>query len=555
MHRLHRRVATISAAICLCLSNGVRADAQTPLSPRAHVTAGSEAENYLRALQVAGLSPLYPWSIRAFSAREIDSLAPAPGTHPWSGRYTFGGRGRSTFRVVPISVQTILNTGYPWGMNDGAVWAGRGPTVAASAGVAGRMGWLSFALNPIAFHATNRAFDMAPNGYTGQLAFGDPLHQGTVDRPQRFGDSAYSRVDPGQSYVRLDLGKLALGVSTANEWWGPAARYPLILGNNAPGFLHGFVGTSAPVDLWLARAHGRVQWGRLEQSPYSPVTGSKEFVSPAEPGHLRFAPGLALVLQPRGATGLELGLARFFHFFMPSDGGFGRLWWKPLAGVFRPGLPERRPGEHVPGDEGNQLLSVFGRWVFPPAGFEAYGEYGREDYNADLNDFLQEPDHIRSYMIGFAKTLSRGTAGLHVIRGEVVNYQMSHIARHRGAQGTVYLHGQVRQGHTHRGELLGAPVGAGAAAGSSLSWEAYTPAGKWEARASRTVTRDFGAFHETGQVQRSSPGVAYEIDVSTIRFTRLGDVTLGAAVVRELNRYFARSGWNVQTRLGLQRHF
>jgi hypothetical protein len=553
MTRIQRLLRTLAFA-ALWLGAAGPAGSQTSAPPRAHVTAGNEAESYLRALQVAGLSPLYPWSIRAFSPREIDSLAPARGTHPWGERYAFGDSGRSSLRTAPVSVQAIVNTGYAWGMNDGAVWAGRGPTVAASAGIAGRLGAVSFAVNPVAFLATNAAFDIAPNGQSGLLAFGDALHAPNVDRPQRFGDAAYSRVDPGQSYLRVDLGKVAFGVSTANEWWGPASTYPLILGNNAPGFLHGFVGTSTPVNLWFARMHARVQWGRLEQSSYSPITGPEEFVSPAEPGHSRFAPGLALVLQPRGADGLELGLARFFHFYMPTD-GFGGLWWKPFEGVFTSGPEDGEAGEAMPGDEANQLLSVFGRWVFPSGGFEAYVEYGREDHNADVNDFLQEPDHIRSYMLGFAKTAKRGPSRLHVFRGEAVNFQVSHLVRHRAGQGTVYLHTRLRQGHTHRGQLLGAPVGVGAAAGSSLSWETYTPSGKWAARASRTVTRDFGAFYETGVAQQSSPGVAYEIDVSTVRFTRMGDIILGGGLVRELNRYFAQSGWNAQIRLGLQRDF
>ena len=396
---------------------------------------------------------------------------------------------------------------------------------------------------------------MASNGQSGALAFGDPLHPTVIDRPQRFGDSAYSRVDPGQSYVRLDVGKLALGVSTANEWWGPAARYPLILGNNAPGFLHAFVGTSVPVNIWFARAHMRVQWGRLEQSAYSPVAGSKEFVSPLEPGHSRFAPGLALLLQPRGADGLEIGVSRFFHFFMPADGGLGRLWWKPIEGVFRPGQPNPTEPGYQAGDEGNQLASAFFRWLFPRGGFEVYGEYGREDYNADTNDFIQEPDHIRSYMVGLGKTFRADASRVSVVRAEIVNFQMSHLERHRGGQGTVYLHGAVRQGHTHRGELLGAPVGAGSAAGSAVWWETYSPAGKWEARASRTVTRDFGTFHVNEQRTQSSPGVAYEVAAAWLQFTRLGDLGAGVALVRELNRYFTKSGWNAQIRFGLQRHF
>src|SRR5436190_18548749 len=41
--------------------------------------------------------------------------------------------------------------------------------------------------------------------------------------------------------------------------------------------------------------------------------------------------------------------------------------------------------------------------------FRSYGEYGREDYNQNLRDLLEEPDHIGgySYMFGFRKVVGR----------------------------------------------------------------------------------------------------------------------------------------------------
>ena len=84
-------------------------------------------------------------------------------------------------------------------------------------------------------------FPLLANGQSGDAAFGDGLYATVVDRPQRFGDGAYARVDAGQSQVRLDLLGAAVGFSNAHEWWGPAQRYPFLLGTNAAGFPHVFV--------------------------------------------------------------------------------------------------------------------------------------------------------------------------------------------------------------------------------------------------------------------------------------------------------------------------
>src|SRR5688572_27483323 len=74
-----RSASTPFVAFALAvLAAGPLAAQQARVAPadlRAEATAGSEAERYLRVLQVAGRAPLYPWSLRAFSPREVDALA------------------------------------------------------------------------------------------------------------------------------------------------------------------------------------------------------------------------------------------------------------------------------------------------------------------------------------------------------------------------------------------------------------------------------------------------------------------------------------------------
>jgi hypothetical protein len=74
----------------------------------------------------------------------------------------------------------------------------------------------------------NQHTPIVPNGQPGAARFGDAFEPGWIDAPQRFGDKSFARLSPGQSTVRLDAFGVALGVSTANQWLGPALVDPLV---------------------------------------------------------------------------------------------------------------------------------------------------------------------------------------------------------------------------------------------------------------------------------------------------------------------------------------
>ena len=166
------------------------------------VSAGSEGERYLRTLQVAGLANETHWSLRPFSTREVGRIARPEAVHPWAGRFGARPSRQVWVRAIQPEVGGILNSGFPYGFNDGPVWAGRGLTAVASAGVQGAVGPLEFVLAPQIFRAQNASFPLAPTGRIGPQSFGDPVYS-TIDLPQRFGDGSYQRFDPGQSTVRV----------------------------------------------------------------------------------------------------------------------------------------------------------------------------------------------------------------------------------------------------------------------------------------------------------------------------------------------------------------
>lgn len=514
---------------------------------------GSEYEEYLRILQLAGVAPLYPWSIRGFSAREITPLAASDSIGPWSLR----GRFRSSIiNVGAASITSIWNSAFPYGSNDGAIWAGRGITTAVSVGVAGQYGPLSFRLAPVAFRASNSEFPILVNGESGAQAWNHAQFGESVDYPQRFGSEPYQRIDLGQSNIRLDTRFVSAGISNANQWIGPATEYPFLLGTNAPGFPHVFVGTGSPVNLWLARLHGRVMWGKLYQSDFGPVTGGKNFTG-GETGTERLTTSAQMVILPRGIPGLELGIARYFHVpYTPSEPS-ADFWTKPFKVLFL-------KNEYAAGDTAgfdNQLAALFFRWTFPKNGFEVYGERGYEDQFYDKRDFLQDIDHEREYMLGFQKTIGRARR-IDVIKGEIVNYQVPTLGRIR-IENAVYLHSPLRQGHTNRGQLLGTSAGVAAAAASTFSWQRYTPSGRTGLSLRRIVRDQSGDYRN--QLKRFGeytpfPGeedipaskrtdVLVGIGVERMQLTRYGDFGAKMEVMQNYNRNYADNVANINFQL------
>ena len=539
--------------ICFSFALGRQASAQQSRLTILDFPTGSEMEEYLRAMQISGRVPLYPWSIRGFSRREITRLATADSTGPWRLRDRFT---IARVTVGPLRIAQIFNSAYPYGANDGPVWAGRGLTSVVSGGIAVALGPISIAIDPLAFRASNKAFELLPNGITGPQSFGQAgIFAGLVDRPQRFGSGAYSRLDPGNSSIRFNSRLVTFGVSTANEWMGPAAEYPFILGTNAPGFPHIILGTGEPLNIWIGRIHARLTWGRLNQSDYSPVVGPARFAFDTSTGTvvtggtIRLTTAGQMLLVPRGIPGLEIGISRFFH--VPNVDGepSSAFWRKPVKVLFL-------RNEQEQGDIGgydNQLASAFFRWVFPRSGLEVFGERGFEDQLYDLRDLILDLDHEREYMLGFQKVLRGSSSKIDLLRFELVNYQAPGLARVRGEAG-IYVHSTLRQGHTNRGQLLGSSPGVGWAAGSTLSWTRYSVANRTTATFRRIVRDQRGDFHTSGLFDPRSSDVIVAAGIERMHFGRHADVGTSLQVMQDFNRNFKSDIPNLNLQLITRLH-
>ena len=560
-------IAARRCAIAIAISSpviGTSAPAQTSQNSgdsfRSEIFVGNLPENYLRYLQTMGLVAAYPWSSRAFSPRELDRLIPNDTAHPWRDRFARGGRSFHGIRYDFIRPTTSFryNTGFAYGTNDGPIWAGRGLTSAVQAGITAGWGPASVTLAPMAFRAENRPFFIMPPRHNQIGPFGNALWAG-VDLPQRFGDTPYSQLDPGQSTVRIDLPIISFGASTANMGWGPGTDYPLLIGNNAAGFPHIFLGSSEPLNILIGKIHAKFMWGELAQSKFSNVTGPSTYFSKSEPGTKRFATGFVIVGQPRGITGLEIGGARFFHSIWPESGIPRSYLTKVFEAFLKKRLSSERPNDiRFPSNFGgrgladNQLAEIFVRWVAPHSGFEVSAEYGRDDHNEDVRDLEQEPDHSRFYNIGMRKVFSLSSTSMTAARFELINFQLPQLVRAPRAEGEIYIHGLIRQGHTYRGQLLGANVGVGAAAGSTLAIDHYTQTGRWTMSWVRDLSQEDSDFPRLGVREPHSMDVSHSLGLEVTRLIRGCDVTTGLTFVRDFNRDFAMDASNINAIVGVR---
>ncbi len=455
---------------------------------------GGDVERYVRALAMAGLVKPVAWGARPFGADELSELLrdTSAGAHPWKTAMQKALAPRASLGGM---VFTSVNTGFPWGANDGAMWQGRGVTSAAGGAATFRWGPLSGVLAPVLYIAQNASFPLMPSTESGGSPYAEPLYPGVVDFPQRMGDAARARLDAGESSIRIAGSGMVGGISTASQGWGTGESFPAILGANAGGFPHLFVGTRArglriP---FVGRVSGTYVLGTLGQSAWSPVQGSETFIDRAQPGTTRTAVGLSVSFMPAALDHLELGLSRFYHSPYLSGGNRWDAWSKPFEGILKKGFGSRSTGAgDLGGGNDNQLAAFFARWSFPARGVEATFEYLRDDYSWDSRDFAQEPDNNGAVMASIRVTTERTATHLAALTFEFFDGDVSPIAQVR-QQNFLYANTIMRQGHTLNGQLLGTPIGVGAMTGQRVAWERFDPRGSWRVNVQRWRTRSLGS--------------------------------------------------------------
>jgi hypothetical protein len=404
----------------------------------------SPAELYFDFLTLGGTleRPYLNYRTLSDSAWEKDGPLPRFGVNTGQKKRI---NEKITYRIYGPELFSSYNTTNPYGQNDSVLWQGKGFNSLLKAG--GRLELYGFELTllPEIGFSQNLSYPLIPPPYSsGEAAQYGYYGIWGIDAPQRFGDKPYYEFSWGDSELRYTWKNLTIGFGTQNIWLGPAKINPIILSNNAPPYPKLDIGLRRqPVtikDTWYGDIEARAFWGQLQESDFFDADHSND---------KNLFTGLTLSYSfPSLLKGLTFG----FNRIMISK-------WNDLdyTSIFTLLVPIFNGSAGY--DSRDQRLSLTLDYVFPNAGFNIYFEWGRNDYSPNLM-YLKYPFHTQGYTFGARKNF-KFRSGL---QGELL-LELTMLESSRDYEflwpTTFYAHHIITQGHTNRGQWLGAGIGTG----------------------------------------------------------------------------------------------
>lgn len=369
------------------------------------------------------------------------------------------------------NAEFTANSAVPYGENNEAAWYGKGFNTELQGGFWITSDYLTITFRPHIVNQQNLEFDIPrfiPRDENGNLRYVAEGIGNIIDRPFRFGANSFQTVSLGYSSIRAHYKNLEAGLSNEPMWWGANVKYPLIMSNNAPGMPHFFLGTRGPLKIPY---FGNVEFKWLGAFPED----SEFFDQPIQYRKERFMNAINLSYSPFFAPNIHFGLTRAIHTYLET----GVLKTKHLGLVFDPFLLKnfeqtRGPVRLI--EPRNHLNSLYGRWVWPESRMEIYGEYFRDDFAWDTRDLLMEPRHNSGYAFGFQKLITGKFFHFYRLNVEFTNLTPGYLEEVR-PQNYYYADDRIRQGHTNRGQLIGAAIGPGSNS-QFLGLDAYFDTGR-----------------------------------------------------------------------------
>ncbi|WP_438946809.1 capsule assembly Wzi family protein [Sediminibacterium sp.] len=330
------------------------------------------------------------------------------------------------FTILPITFTQQFNTGHPYGWNDGPIMQAKGYQVLARPGVNMHFGFFEVQAAPEFLYA---------------------------------GAQSYTKIFPGQSFLKAHLGPISVGVSSENMWWGPGINSSLLMSNNAPGFLHGFIGTNKPLKTPIGNIEFKIIGAKLNSDKSLPYENNYNQLRNIN-DDWRYLNAYVVSWQPKWVKGLFLGMTRSLQ-------QYGEKVQRQQTGFVSKYLPVLGLAIQKTNNLGDdsldrdQLASFFLRWVLPKSHAEFYIEFGKNDYGYNIRDYLLAPSHSYAYTIGARKLIPKSKNEYIQLEGELTQMTQSPDALVRSA-GNWYVHSGIDQGYTHQNQIMGAGAGFGA---------------------------------------------------------------------------------------------
>lgn len=340
------------------------------------------------------------------------------------------------------------NTALPYGQNDGVLWQGKGYNTSFTAGARLEGYGFEVTFKPQLSFSQNKEFDYFTSDSMHSAAYSNKADTfgylwGTVDAPQRFGDSSFWRYDWGDTEIRWTWNSFTFGFGTQSVWLGPAWLNPVLHSNNAPTYPKFDIGIRKTRvylpfgDWYIGDIEGRVWIGKTSESNYFDIEDSNNH---------NMLHGLSMSYSPSFLPGLTLGANRIC---------LTKWKWSNMKHI----IPSEENYVGNDATEGeDQKASFTADWIFPDVGFEVCGELGFDD---GLH-FNSIPQHARTYSVGAKKSLLLSKK--YNIGSEIIfEWNCTEMSQDFQLQWPYNFgfHHHITQGYTNKGQWIGAGSGYG----------------------------------------------------------------------------------------------
>ena len=339
-----------------------------------------------------------------------------------------------TLKKLPLQIVQKLNTNHPYGGNDGAMSYSKGYQFQISGGVYAQFKNIKLLLRPEYVQTASQQYKTSD--YWGQV------------------NPAYKKLLLGNSSLRIDLGKLSMGVSTQNLWWGPGIYNSLLMSNNAQGFFHYSINTNRPIKNFLGTFQFQVISATLTQDSIQGFENNglrRRYINKSD----RFLSSLAVDYQPSFLKNISFGINRSLQSYknqLPTDFIQKNI---PVLSAFFGSTDKAR--DTFPQD---QQVSIYTKWMFPKSHAELYYQFAYNDAKANWRDFWLDMSHSTAYILGFKKLFILKDEKYLDLGMEVIKLGQTPSYLHRNA-GEFYEHCCVGEGYTNQNQILGAGSGFG----------------------------------------------------------------------------------------------
>ncbi|QEN05676.1 hypothetical protein EW093_13465 [Thiospirochaeta perfilievii] len=340
------------------------------------------------------------------------------------------------FKIFNPTLFYSFNSSFSTGINDGALWQGKGFNGQLETGFIFNSENIVIRLLPEIWFAQNKDFEIAPSKYL----YGSVIT--CIDSYQRPGNETYYDINLGKSSLLFKYNIFEAELSSDNIILGPGRISPIIMSDHSEGFYHIRLG----FDEWKSPI------GSFEYNAFIGKLDESSFFDEDETNNSNLITAYNFAYSPVFIPGLTLGFNRSLT--APMSVVSPQIIFK----IFDPFIAGGYIGEPFGYDKTDQRMSIVIDWIFPESGFKAYTEIAKNDYSTNIELLLRTPEHTLAYTIGFSKIL-----GDFLLEFEHTDLQESreYVLGGLGGGGSFYRHHIVSQGYTNNGQLLGAGIGSG----------------------------------------------------------------------------------------------